>query len=201
MKCQTCGKEIKSYKSTEGKKKFCSIECRERKTHIKVKCRQCGKDYKIAKSRYNGKYIKYKMCSEECYSKFKQNKKEKHHHICTACGVSFVSPRKNKTTMCFCSQKCSINYMKGENSYAYKNGFVINSAGYKCIKIGDKYIYEHRLIMEEHLKRKLKSYEVVHHIDGNKLNNNIKNLKLMKKSEHDKLHTERRNAKNSSRGI
>ena len=46
----------------------------------------------------------------------------------------------------------------------------------------------HRLIMEEHLGRKLKSSEVVHHIDGNKLNNDISNLKVMTRGEHSKLH-------------
>ena len=85
--------------------------------------------------------------------------------------------------------------MKGENSFAFKRGWVVNLSGYKCIKIGDKYLYEHRIIMEEVLGRKLKKYEVVHHKDENKLNNSIENLQLMTKKEHDRLHTELRNGK------
>src|SRR4030042_2641792 len=45
-----------------------------------------------------------------------------------------------------------------------------------CTK--NKYVCEHRLIMEKYLGRFLNSREVVHHIDGNKENNNIENLKL-----------------------
>jgi len=42
----------------------------------------------------------------------------------------------------------------------------------------DKYVCEHRLIMEKKIGRYLDKKEVVHHIDGNRLNNNINNLKL-----------------------
>lgn len=50
------------------------------------------------------------------------------------------------------------------------------------------YLYEHRRILQKHLGRKLKSNEIVHHIDGNPLNNSLKNLKLMTRSSHSKLH-------------
>lgn len=48
--------------------------------------------------------------------------------------------------------------------------------------------YEHRLIAEKVLKRKLKKNEVVHHIDGNPSNNNISNLAVMPIETHIKLH-------------
>ena len=47
---------------------------------------------------------------------------------------------------------------------------------------------EHRKIMEEYLGRKLTRYEVVHHIDGDKSNNDINNLALMTLEEHSRLH-------------
>lgn len=51
------------------------------------------------------------------------------------------------------------------------------------------YIMEHRFIMSEHLKRPLNKQEVVHHIDQDITNNDIRNLQLFKnKSSHRKHH-------------
>jgi IMP dehydrogenase/GMP reductase len=64
----------------------------------------------------------------------------------------------------------------------------INTAGYILIHDGNDYILEHRKIMEGHLKRRLEDNEVIHHIDGNKKNNNVNNLTAMTRNEHSAMH-------------
>lgn len=50
------------------------------------------------------------------------------------------------------------------------------------------YVREHRLIMEQHLGRILNINEVVHHINGDTMDNRIENLKLTDQSEHFSIH-------------
>ena len=60
--------------------------------------------------------------------------------------------------------------------------------GRRVIQDGDREIFEHRYIMEKHLGRKLERNEVVHHINGDCLDNRIENLQLLTKGEHSTLH-------------
>ena len=48
--------------------------------------------------------------------------------------------------------------------------------------------HAHRRIMETHMKRKLRSNEIVHHIDGNRHNNVLSNLKILTREEHARFH-------------
>lgn len=48
--------------------------------------------------------------------------------------------------------------------------------------------HEHRVIAENIVGRPLHEGEIVHHIDGNKHNNNAENLKVMMQSEHMRIH-------------
>ena len=48
--------------------------------------------------------------------------------------------------------------------------------------------HTHRLVAEEKLCRPLKKGEIVHHIDGNKRNNEPSNLMVMTQAEHCRLH-------------
>lgn len=60
-------------------------------------------------------------------------------------------------------------------------------ARYRKIRVNGKQMSLHRHVMEQKLGRKLLSDEVVHHINGNKLDNRPENLTVMSASEHSKL--------------
>ena len=62
---------------------------------------------------------------------------------------------------------------------------------YKRTTYKGKPIDEHRKVMEMYLGRKLESWEIVHHINGNKRDNRIENLQVMTQNEHNKLHKEK----------
>lgn len=53
-----------------------------------------------------------------------------------------------------------------------------------------KQVREHRTIMEAHLGRKLEPWEVVHHKDGDTLNNALANLEVMDIAEHTAEHAQ-----------
>lgn len=89
---------------------------------------------------------------------------------------------------------------QGEKNFNWKGGIVYDN-GYRLIfspnhpRNNRGYVQEHILIMEKHLKKYLDYFgkgnpnnEVIHYIDENRQNNNIKNLKLMTLQEHLKLH-------------
>lgn len=52
--------------------------------------------------------------------------------------------------------------------------------------------HTHRLVAEQALGRELLPDEIVHHIDGNKRNNDLSNLAVMTQSEHAKIHAAER---------
>lgn len=63
--------------------------------------------------------------------------------------------------------------------------------GYKYHIEYNKYVFTHREKMEEKIGRKLTSTEIVHHIDGDKSNDDIENLYLCKNnSKHQELHNQ-----------
>lgn len=87
----------------------------------------------------------------------------------------------------FCSKNCCSFFHVGQNHPNYKDGFRRgHDGGY--IRFSDGR-YVHRVVVENHLKRKLETSEHIHHIDGNVLNNNISNLQIVNNSDHRKIHS------------
>lgn len=81
-----------------------------------------------------------------------------------------------------------------EARLAKSGGKTITSGGYRYIYKPDhpqatsqKYVMEHRLVMEEHLGRLLKEDEDVHHKNGIKTDNRLENLQLLSHRYHARL--------------
>jgi len=84
--------------------------------------------------------------------------------------------RKAKNT--YCSIRCRDKGEVGKNSPAWKGGRQKHGC-YIKINIGkNKREFEHRLVMEDCIGRKLRKCEVVHHMNGNPKDNRMKNLVL-----------------------
>ena len=66
--------------------------------------------------------------------------------------------------------------------------------------IGGRYVYEHRLLMEKKIGRLLRPGEIIHHKDGDRLNNNIENLELVDRLTHGHRHRSLPNAECGSCG-
>lgn len=103
----------------------------------------------------------------------------------------------------WCSANCRSNGIRkgrpfGTRNKKWKGGRFVNSLGYIKILMPDgKYQTEHRAVMELFLGRKLRKGEIVHHLNENKKDNRIENLKLLpSQSEHLKYHTPKESTKN-----
>lgn len=116
---------------------------------------------------------------------------------CEECGKeTFQSPAQfRRSKHHFCSRHCNMihmnrimnpNRMTPETRRKLRESKLNTGDGKSYSKTYGR--HTHRIVAEKILGRPLKEGEIVHHIDGNKRNNDPSNLMVMTQSEHCKLH-------------
>lgn len=184
MKCDYCGKEF-------------VCQHKERLDHVHHFCSKvCEGAYK---KQHNPNWIPCAVCGTLTYVK-PSVQNSKHPHCCS-----------NK-----CLAKLREDIYRGENNPNFgnrgnknpiwKSDSRISSYGYILVRRPDHpfancdgFVFEHRLVAEQFLLTDENSVEIdgkkylsprydVHHIDGDKQNNNPSNLQVLTKGEHRHLH-------------
>lgn len=86
------------------------------------------------------------------------------------------------------------NPRRGINSPSWKGGRKVDMGYIRLMRPdhheanADGYVFEHRLIAEQILGRRLRRDEEVHHRNGDRADNRPENLEVMTKSQHMSLH-------------
>ena len=120
-------------------------------------------------------------------------KRQPTYHSCPICKSPFRNWVITHSRKTFCSKSCASKARVGPKSSRWKGGIKIHTLGYIMIRIPNHpsaiggYVFQHRLIMERHLKRFLNPNEHVHHINGLKHDNRLENLQLLTQSGHNRL--------------
>lgn len=82
-------------------------------------------------------------------------------------------------------------FVKRHKTYVTKEGYIQVYKPSNPMARDNGYVAQHRLVASKMIKRPLSSDEIVHHIDGNKLNNKPSNLQVVTKSEHWRIHNQK----------
>lgn len=111
-------------------------------------------------------------------------------YTCARCNEPFKSPYRGRK---FCSRKCYGIKSRGSGNSRWIGGRRFFQGYWMLYVPGHptackNYILEHRIVMEKHLGRYLKTKEVVHHKNHDKSDNRIENLELMDIREHSRHH-------------
>jgi len=104
---------------------------------------------------------------------------------CLTCGKSRTLVAPHRGTVC---KACS---KRGPNVNGVKD-WHLDNYGYLRKSVNGKWVKQHRQVMEEHIGRRLKRKEHVHHKNGNRSDNRLENLELLDSYDHHKEHSDNR---------
>lgn len=153
------------------------------KLHHKT-CVWCGQGF--------GTYrITRKLCSHNCklaHNGFARKRGEE--RMCESCGGMFwAQPSQDRrgSVRKYCTRDCwhknkKLGLPVGE--YLSYDGYIVVNR----TDDGRKQIKKHRLIAEQYIGRRLSPYEVVHHINEDKLDNHPDNLFVCSRAVHNQIH-------------
>lgn len=175
--CINCGISFSIPRCRDWREHCCSSNCKKEaklklKDERKKECLVCGKEFYPRVSQIKSGEGNY--CSTRCFYD-------------SRIGLKNSVETKEKRIKSFINSDYNKNRPTGRRHPQFKEAFIRDGYRYITDENGKK-IAEHRHVMEIHIGRKLKSHEVAHHKDRNKLNNEINNLQLMTRAEHAKEH-------------
>lgn len=137
----------------------------------------------------------YSSC-KDCYRRRYPGRQPQHpgnskKRKCIICEKEFIPTnwQVSRNQGKFCSNKCKFIGISGKNNKNWKSRTL--NGGYVYIREEDTSPLrrEHIVIIEKQIGRKLKPNERIHHINGIKCDNRIKNLFLCNSSTHQLAHT------------
>lgn len=186
MRCKFCGQENiyavgfckkcyeRNLRNGSPKRKLARYEKGE-------KCSFCGREKASAKSLCKNCYHRnWKNGSPEKMRIKKYDKDAK----CSFCGTRGVRAK----GLCNSCHLRNLRHGNPQRRKRLRGEGSFGSQGYLIIQTRNRCMKNSRLIMEKKIGRKLLSSEVVHHKNGNKLDDREENLEIMSLLEHARLH-------------
>ena len=204
--CEQCGAGFQ-VKPRDAAQRFCRRDCKTaheaangrpsaHKAPATFQCKQCGNPFTMMPGYLNALRKKHGRdplyCSIRCMGEAKKLTTEGWSKSCIQCGKPMPIQRRPGGTINrqkeLCSTECRsmfrrLSYQTKHPQQGvseprkYKNGYLrVVVPG----KNGEpsREVFHHRYVMEQHMGRRLFPGETVHHINGDRANNDLSNLEL-----------------------
>jgi hypothetical protein len=147
------------------------------KTRVSISCDWCGEPFE----KWPSVIRKHNFCCRQCLADFSNKSKNPEGY---AKLKNYTGQSQNMT---------SINRKLNPSRMTVTTRSKLRQARLQTEHNGRTYAkfygrLQHRLVAEKMLGRKLREDEVVHHIDGDKRNNDPENLMVMTAAEHGRFH-------------